>query len=96
VLYAHNTTWIILCQLSTIMYDMSIIVDEIDKKVGMNIRLERTKKSISQEGLADMAGIARSTMGIVERGEQSPSLQTIAKVANALNIDIYKLFIFED
>jgi len=78
------------------MYDMSIIVDEIDKKVGMNIRLERTKKSISQEGLADMAGIARSTMGIVERGEQSPSLQTIAKVANALNIDIYKLFIFED
>lgn len=74
---------------------MAVKINEIDKKVGMNIRLERTKKSISQEGLADMAGLARSTMGIVERGEQSPSLQTVAKVANALNIDIQKLFIFD-
>lgn len=71
-------------------------IDEIDKKVGLNIRLERVKRGISQEILADMAGIARSTMGIIERGEQSPSLQTVAKVANALQIDIYKLFLFEE
>lgn len=62
----------------------------------MNIRLERVKRSISQEGLADMAGLARSTMGIVECGEQSPSVQTLTKIANALNIDLYKLFIFEE
>ena len=85
-----------MCQPPIIMVDMTIKLDEIDKKIGMNIRLERTKRSISQEGLADMAGIARSTMGIVERGEQSPSIQTIAKVANALNIDIHKLFIIND
>ncbi len=78
------------------MCDMNIKIDEIDKKIGMNIRLERTKRSISQEGLADLAGVARSTMGVIERGEKSPSIQTIAKVANALNIDIYKLFIFEN
>lgn len=71
-------------------------IDDIDKKVGLNIRLERVKRGISQEILADMAGIARSTMGIIERGEQSPSLQTVAKVANALQIDIYKLFLFEE
>lgn len=75
---------------------MTIKIDEIDKKVGMNIRLERVKRSISQEGLADMAGLARSTMGIAERGEQSPSVQTLTKIANALNIDLYKLFIFEE
>lgn len=67
---------------------MTIKIDEIDKKVGMNIRLERVKRSISQEGLADMAGLARSTMGIVERGEQSSSVQTLSKIANALNIDL--------
>lgn len=71
-------------------------IDEIDKKVGLNIRLERVKRGISQEVLADMAGIARSTMGIIERGEQSPSLQTVAKVANALQLDMYKLFLFEE
>ncbi len=75
---------------------MVIKIDEIDKKVGLNIRLERVKRGISQEILADMAGIARSTMGIIERGEQSPSLQTVAKVANALQLDIYKLFLFEE
>ena len=75
---------------------MVIKIDEIDKKVGLNIRLERVKRGISQEILADMAGIARSTMGIIERGEQSPSLQTIAKVANALQLDMYKLFLFEE
>lgn len=75
---------------------MVIKIDEIDKKVGLNIRLERVKRGISQETLADMAGIARSTMGIIERGEQSPSLQTVAKVANALQIDMYKLFLFEE
>lgn len=75
---------------------MVIKIDEIDKKVELNIRLERVKRGISQEILADMAGIARSTMGIIERGEQSPSLQTVAKVANALQIDIYKLFLFEE
>ncbi|MBR1753583.1 helix-turn-helix transcriptional regulator [bacterium] len=75
---------------------MNIKIDEIDKQIGMNIRLQRIKRSISQEGLADMAGIARSTMGIVKRGEQSPSIQTIAKIVNALQIDMYKLFILDD
>ncbi len=75
---------------------MFIKIDEIDKKVGINIRVRRIKKGISQEELADMAGVARSTMGIIERGEKSPSLQTVAKIANALEIEIHKLFIFED
>lgn len=75
---------------------MIIKVNEIDKKVGMNIRLERVKRGLSQEALADMAEIARSTMGILERGEQSPSVQTVYKVATALNVEMYKLFLFED
>lgn len=75
---------------------MIVKIEDIDKKVGLNIRVQRVKRGISQEELADMAGIARSTMGIVERGEQSPSLQTIAKIATALKIDIYKLFLFDD
>lgn len=62
----------------------------------MNVRIERTKRMLSQEKLAELSGVARSTMGIIERGEQAPSIQTLAKVANALEIDLYKLFIFND
>lgn len=75
---------------------MIVKIEDIDKKVGLNIRVQRVKRGISQEELADLSGIARSTMGIVERGEQSPSLQTIAKIATALKMDIYKLFLFDD
>lgn len=75
---------------------MIVKIEDIDKKVGLNIRVQRVKRGISQEELADLSGIARSTMGVVERGEQSPSLQTIAKIATALKIDIYKLFLFDD
>ena len=39
---------------------MNIKVDEVDKKVVMNIRLARIKRGISQEELTNMAGIARS------------------------------------
>lgn len=75
---------------------MITIVDEVNKNVGMNIRLRRIKLGISQEELADTSGIARSTMGIIERGERSPSIETLAKISNALSIELYKLFIFDD
>lgn len=75
---------------------MNINADEIDKKVGMNVRIERIKRSLSQEKLAELADICMTTVGTVERGDQSPSIQTIAKIANALNVEIHKLFIFEE
>ncbi len=75
---------------------MNINADEIDKKVGMNVRIERIKRSLSQEKLAELADICTTTVGTVERGDQSPSIQTIAKIANALNVEIHKLFIFEE
>ena len=75
---------------------MNINADEIDKKVGMNVRIERIKRSLSQEKLAELSDICTTTVGTVERGDQSPSIQTIAKIANALNVEIHKLFIFEE
>ena len=59
------------------------------------MQIEKIKRGISHENLAMISGLARSTMGIVERGEQSPSAQTLFKIARALNIELYKLFVFE-
>lgn len=71
-------------------------LDKVNKEVGMNIRLRRTKMGISQEELAYNSEISRGTMGSIERGESSPTIETLAKISNALNIELYKLFIFED
>lgn len=48
------------------------------------MREERTKQGIAQETLAHMAGIERSHMGKIERGEHAPTLAIIFKIAGAL------------
>lgn len=48
------------------------------------VREERTNQGIAQETLAHMAGIERSHMGKIERGEHVPTLPLILKIARAL------------
>ena len=74
---------------------MNIKFDEIDKKVGKKVRVERTKRDLSQEKLAELANINTATVGTVERGDNATTVQTLAKISNALNIELYKLFIFD-
>lgn len=51
---------------------------------GAVVRELRTEDGIAQETLAHMAGIERSHMGKIERGEHTPSLALIFKIARAL------------
>ena len=51
---------------------------------GAAVREERTNQGIAQETLAHMAGIERSHMGKIERGEHMPTLAIIFKIAGAL------------
>ena len=59
---------------------------------GRAIRELRLERGISQEELAHRAGIDRSYMGGVERGERNASLKNILRVAGALEIPPGKLF----
>ena len=52
---------------------------------GAAVREERTNQGIAQETLAHMAGIERSHMGKIERGEHMPTLAVIFKIARALD-----------
>lgn len=51
---------------------------------GATVRAARTEDGIAQETLAHMAGIERSHMGKIERGEHMPTLVLILKIARAL------------
>jgi XRE family transcriptional regulator, regulator of sulfur utilization len=51
---------------------------------GAAVRAARTEDGIAQETLAHMAGIERSHMGKIERGEHMPTLVLILKIARAL------------
>ena len=59
--------------------------------IGKAIRAYRKEKGISQEQLADDAGIDRSYLGGIERGEHNFAIITLIKISTALNIKAHKL-----
>lgn len=67
-------------------------MSDILKLVGAKIRDFRKEKGISQEELGERAGFHFSYIGGVERGERNLSLTNIAKIADCLDVDLYKLF----
>jgi transcriptional regulator with XRE-family HTH domain len=52
---------------------------------GAAVVAARTDDGISQETLAHLAGIERSHMGKIERGEHAPTLVLVFRIARALN-----------
>lgn len=58
---------------------------------GQRVREVRKSKGISQERLAEMAGIDRSYMGNIERGEKNITLKKAYEICDALDIEIQYL-----
>jgi transcriptional regulator with XRE-family HTH domain len=65
--------------------------EEVLTKFGLNLKKIRTRIGLSQEGLATIVGLHRTTVGELERGEQNLTLINLAKLAGALNVDLCKL-----
>ena len=65
---------------------------DIKKIFGRKIAALRQKQLLSQEELADRCNIHRTYMGSIERGEKSPTLNTIKKIADGLSVLIKDFF----
>ena len=61
------------------------------RQLGEAIRAARLERGLSQEALADAAGIDRSHMGKIERGERNVSVLNVARVSAALNLSVAAL-----
>lgn len=60
--------------------------------LGGAIKQARLERQISQEELALLAGVDRSYLGRVERGDNNPATLTLVKIAAALGISVAELF----
>lgn len=58
--------------------------DGLLQQLGIVIRARRSELGLSQEALADAAGIDRSHMGKIERGERNVSVLNLCRIAGAL------------
>lgn len=64
--------------------------------VGERIRLIRKEINLTQEELAERAGLQNSYIGSVERGERNISIETLEKITHALDILPVDLFRIEN
>jgi transcriptional regulator with XRE-family HTH domain len=58
---------------------------------GKQVRKIRLEQNLSQEELADKAGVHRTYIGMIERAEKNITLENIEKIAKALNCKIAEL-----
>jgi transcriptional regulator with XRE-family HTH domain len=65
---------------------------DLNLNIGSRIRAHRLKHNIKISDLADMTGLTSSTISQVERALISPSIATLKKICNAMNIPIGLLF----
>ncbi len=66
--------------------------NDVKKVLADNIRLYRVKKRYSQEAVAEIAGIGQNQISAIENELSNPNLETLIKIANALNVEIFSLF----
>ena len=65
----------------------SDIITNLNRIVAENIRLLRCERGLSQEKLAELCDMHRTYIGAVERGERNITLNTLERIAAALNVE---------
>jgi transcriptional regulator with XRE-family HTH domain len=71
-------------------------MSNIKGRFGKRVRELRLAHGLSQEELAFRAGVHRTYLGGIERGERNPALKNIAAIAKALDVTLPELFSFEE
>ena len=97
VRYISNVTYCVL----TYCVQVHIMYDEVNFMVAVkvfayNLKKYRNKIGISQEDFAERAGRHRTYISAVECGKRSIALDNVQKIADALGIEVYLLFINDE
>lgn len=61
-------------------------VDVIREQLATNLRRHRRKAGLSQERLAELCDLHRTEIGLLERGERSPRLETLVTLSRGLEL----------
>lgn len=68
-------------------------LNSLRNRLGKNIRVLRKARGWSQETLGERADLSYKFVGEIERGLVNPSLDSLVKIANVLDVEIVELFL---
>ena len=69
---------------------------EVDSLRNVKLKMVRVEKDLSQEELANMVGVTRQTIGLIEAGKYNPSLNLCLEICWATGKTLDELFWRED
>src|SRR4029077_11631998 len=72
--------------------DRTTAVQGAVQPIARNLRRWRTMRDMTLSALAEQAGIAKSTVSLIERGQGNPSIDTVWALAAALGVPFASLF----
>ena len=67
---------------------------ELLKKFGKNVKIERIKKDLTQEMLAEIMNVSQNYIASIECGNANMSLAKVLELSNFLKVDISNLLDF--
>ncbi|MFC2054709.1 helix-turn-helix domain-containing protein [Chloroflexota bacterium] len=68
------------------------MIDNLVPNVGMRLRSLRDQQGLSLRALAELCGLSFNAISQIERGENSPTVSTLHRLASALNVPITDFF----
>ena len=81
--------------------DLRAVTDDLDLAegtptvLGARIRAARIQRNLSLGDLASAAQVSRSLVSQIERGVASPSIETVRRLASAMSVPVFSLFLDE-
>ncbi len=71
-------------------------MSDLKKLLGNRIKTIRKARNLTQEQLAEFVNIGTPNISYIENGKFAPSIDTLQKIAQALNVEPYELYKFND
>ena len=68
---------------------------DIKQQLGKRIQEYRKLRKYTQEELSEKIGVDTVSLSKIETGRNYPSAENLGKIAEALNVEIYELFVFD-
>lgn len=66
-------------------------MEDVQSIIARNVKLLREQKKLSLEKMAEVTNVSKTMIGQIERGESTPTITTLWKIANGLKVSFSEL-----